>query len=110
MDRERRKASVDSYKERKIAAGIFAVRCASSGEVWVGRAPDLDTIWRRFCFELAQGTSRRASLQAAWRAHGASALAFEVLETVDEELGYVRDKRLAARLDHWRAALGAQLA
>lgn len=110
MDREHRRARIEAYKERKVTAGIFAVRCAPSGEAWVGRAPDLATIWRRISFELAQGSSRRASLQAAWQAHGASALAFEVVEAIDEEVAYVRDTRLAARLDHWRATLDAKLA
>lgn len=110
MDRERRKASITAYKERKVAAGVFAIRCAASGETWVGRAPDLDTIWRRLSFELAQGGSRRASLQAAWEAHGAAGLAFEVLEAIEEEIDSVRDKRLKARLDHWRETLGAELA
>lgn len=108
MDNTRRKAQLAAYKERKVAAGIYAVRCAASGEAWVGRAPDLDTIWRRLSFELAQRGCRRQSLQAAWDAHGAGAFSFEPLERIDEEVAYVRDKKLAARLDHWRAELAAQ--
>ncbi len=110
MDTERRKASIAAYKERKAVAGVFAIRCTASGEIWVGRAPDLDTIWRRLAFELAQGGSRRATLQAAWHAHGATTLAFEVLEVVEEDIDSVRDKRLKARVDHWRNQLGAALA
>lgn len=108
MDTAMRKAQLAAYKERKVAAGIFAVRCTASGETWVGRAPDLDTIWRRLSFELAQRACRRPSLQAAWDAHGAGAFSFGALERIDEEVAYVRDKKLVARLEHWRAALAAQ--
>lgn len=110
MDTGSRKASIAAYKERKVAAGLFVIRCAASGECWVGRAPDLDTIWRRLSFELATGGRRRPSLQAAWNAHGADGLGFEVLERVDEEIDSVREKKLKARLDHWRETLGADLA
>lgn len=105
MDSSRRKAEVTAFKERKVAAGIYVVRCAASAEHWVGRAPDLDTIWRRLTFELGLGGCRLAPLQAAWGAHGAAAFSFEVLERIDEEIDYIRDKKLAARLAHWRAAL-----
>lgn len=108
MNIDERKASIAAYKERKVAAGLFAIRCLATGACWVGRAPDLDTIWRRLSFELAVGGRRRPSLQAAWDAHGAEGLAFEVIERIDEEIDSVRDKKLKARLDHWLAVLGAQ--
>ena len=40
MQREDRKAAISAYKKREAAAGIYAVRCKASGEVWVeiGRA------------------------------------------------------------------------
>lgn len=107
MDMSRRKAEVAAFKERKVASGVYVVRCAASGEHWVGRAPDLDTIWRRLTFELGLGGCRIATLQAAWRTHGAAALSFEILERMDEEIDYIRDKKLAARLTHWRATLGS---
>lgn len=108
MDPTRRKASLAAYKERKPAAGVFAVRCLATGDCWVGRAPDIDSIWRRLSFELAQGSCRQPALQAAHARFGAATLSFEPLERIEEESDYVRDRRLKARLDHWRAELGAQ--
>ena len=109
MDSRRRKAEVAAFKERKVAAGIYVVRCAASGEQWVGRAPDIDSMWRRLAFELRLGGCRIPTLQAAWRTHGAAAFSFDALERIDEEIDYIRDRKLAARLAHWRAAL-AELA
>ena len=36
MDRSERKAAVSAYKERKAVAGVYAIRCAKTGEQWVG--------------------------------------------------------------------------
>jgi len=107
--RSERKAAVAAYKERKVAAGIYALRCAATGEIWVGRAPDLSTIENRLRFALANDASLRASLKAAVRAHGADAIAFEILERVDtDDLPYAREKFLKDRLDVWREKLGAE--
>lgn len=97
-----RKAAVDAYKERKVVAGIYAVRCGSSGECWVGRAPDLSTVQNRLWFTLRQGNGPWRSLQAAWRIHGPDAFSFEVLEQIDgEDIAYLRDGILKDRLAHW---------
>ncbi|NIE81587.1 GIY-YIG nuclease family protein [Asaia sp. As-1742] len=109
MRNNQRKAAISAYKERKIAAGIFAIRCNPTGAVWVGKAPDLATIQNRIWFELRQGNSRHASLQQAWRDHGPEALSFEIIERREEEdVAYVRARLLQARLDHHAADLGAE--
>ncbi len=61
-----RKAAIAAYKERKTIAGIYVVRCAASGEAWVGQAPNLETIQNRIWFSLRQGSHTCRSLQAAW--------------------------------------------
>lgn len=86
MDSSRRKAEVTAFKGRNVAAGIYVVRCAATAEQWVGRAPDIDTVWRRLTFELGLGGCRLATLQAAWRAHGSGAFSFEVLKRIEEEI------------------------
>jgi hypothetical protein len=105
-----RKAAIAEYKKRKALAGIFAVRCLASGQVWVGRAPDIDSIETRLRFGLRSGGHRHPAMQAAWNANGGDSFAFEIIESVEEELAYVRDSILKGRLAHWREALGAELA
>ena len=34
-----RKDAIREYKERKTPRGIYAIRCASTGSVWVESAP-----------------------------------------------------------------------
>lgn len=101
-----RKAAIAAYKKRKSIAGIFAVRCAASGQAWVGPALDLDAIQNRIWFALRQGVHTNRDLQAAWSTHGEDGLSFETLERLKEdELPYVRDTLLRERVLHWRETL-----
>ena len=104
-----RKALLREYKERKVEAGIYAVRCAASGQAWVGATRDLSTRQNGVWLSLRLGSHREPSLQAAWNAHGADGLVFEALEAVDTEGldRFGRDSRLKARRAHWIAALNA---
>ena len=103
-----RKAAIAAYKERKTIAGIFAVRCLTSGQIWVGRAPDLGTMKNRVWFTLRQGNHPNAGLQAAWKAHGADSFNYEEVEALEEEEpGYARNAALKERLAHWQNELTA---
>lgn len=108
MKSEDRKAAVAAYKKRKPEAGIFAVRCAASGQAWIGQTLNLDTVQNRIWFSLRVGSHANAELQSAWAQHGADTFSFESLETLkDEELPYVRDTLLKERAAHWRTAVKA---
>lgn len=104
-----RRAAIAAYKERKPRAGIYAVRCAASGESWVGPSPNLDAVENRLWFTLKMGGGPAdATLLAAFRAHGRDGLAFEELEVLPpEDDTYLRGAQLKERAAHWRAALGA---
>jgi len=105
-----RKAAVAEYKKRKAVTGIYAVHCAATGQRWVGQAPDLETIRNRLWFALRAGAARPLAMQAAWHEHGPESFRLEVLERLDEEeLAYVRDRKLKDRLAHWRGVLSAEL-
>ncbi|WP_168073202.1 GIY-YIG nuclease family protein [Caulobacter sp. SSI4214] len=105
-----RKALLRAYKERKVEAGIYAVRCVATGEAWVGATPDLSTRQSGVWFSLRLGSHRDKSLQTAWNAHGPDAFAFEAVEAVDTEGldRFGRDSRLKERRQHWIAALNAR--
>src|SRR5664279_3622950 len=106
MNSDDRKAAIAAFKKRKSAAGIYAVRCAASGEAWIGQTLNLETIQNRIWFSLRAGGHSNRELQRAWTAHGADAFVFEPLEQLkDEELPYVRDALLKERFVHWRSML-----
>lgn len=105
---EDRKLAKDLYKERKVSAGIYAVRCVPSGQIWVGQASNVDSVRNRLWFMLRGGNHQERSMQKAWSAYGADGFAFEILERVDEgEPHYIRRDRLSKLLVQWRDRLRA---
>ena len=107
MQRDLRKAALAAYRERKVFSGIFAVRCRSTGQRWVGSAPNVGTIQNRIWFGLRLGTSPHHKLQAVWHEHGPD-FVFEQLETWPaEDDAYFRDGKLKDRLVHWCTVLDA---
>jgi hypothetical protein len=109
MEGKERKAAVAAYKQRKVFAGVYAVRCTTTGERWIGRAPDLSTIQNRIWFALRHDGSRSASLQSAWNRYGEAHFVLEELERLDEDiLPMSRDRLLKERLAYWREQFGAE--
>jgi hypothetical protein len=108
MKGDDRRAAIAAYKKRDSVAGIYAVRCTSSNQVWVGQTFNLDAIQNRVWFSLRMGSSSNRELQIAWRAHGAESFTLEPIERLkEEESSYVRDALLRERAVHWRSTLGA---
>ena len=107
MDNSRKKELVREYKEQKPVPGIFAVRCAASGGVWVAKAPDLTKRQPGLWFQLRMGGFPVKSLQDACNAHGEDAFAFEILEEVEDDNGLMIPVLLKEREAHWRQTLNA---
>jgi hypothetical protein len=107
MDRADRKAVQVAWREREVAAGIFAF--AGPDDVWVGASRTLDTAENRVRFQLRVGSCRSPGLQAAWAVAGDDAFRFEVLERFEPELSEMaRTGLMKERAAHWRARLGAR--
>ena len=109
MDKESRRDAVRDFKERKTTRGVFAVRCAASGQAWVSASRTLDSEETKLRFSLKHGGYINREVQAAWNTHGEAAVSFEILEVFDDEaMGPVGRGDLAkSRAAHWRAELGA---
>jgi hypothetical protein len=109
MNLEEQRAAVATYKERKVTAGLYSFTCATTGQRWVGRAPDLSTIRSRQEFTLRLGSNPHASLQRAWRAHGTGSFSFDEVERLEDVSNRdLRDALLRKRQKHWCAELGAE--
>ncbi|MDB5468499.1 MAG: hypothetical protein JWR84_59 [Caulobacter sp.] len=105
-----RKQLVRDYKERKIAAGAFAVRCAPSGQTWVEVSPNLHNRQNGLWFALRLGGHPNRILQQAWTEHGEAAFTYEVVEQLPDAERSQREltnalKDLSAK---WREALNAE--
>jgi hypothetical protein len=111
MKAEDRKLAIAEYKKRQSVAGIFSVRCAATGEVWVGQTLNLEKIRNRIWFSLRMGDHANHAMQRAWSIDAGAGFTFEELERLKEdELPYVRDRLLRERAAHWCTALGAMTA
>jgi hypothetical protein len=110
MDKARKKEIAREWLERERSQGVFAVRCAATGQVWTSSTPNLDRQRNSVWFTLRLGTHPNRDIQAAWNTHGEGAFAYEIVEAVEEE-GFTTagfKDRLKDRERHWREALGAK--
>ena len=103
-----KRAARKEYKSRKTPKGIFAVRCKATGEAWVGASNHLDSQGNQIWFVLRSGLHRNQPMQAAWNAHGEASFAYEILETLDDDVPPLLLKDLLEeRRKHWQRVLGA---
>jgi hypothetical protein len=109
MDKISRREALRRYKETAPEVGVFAVRCASSGETWVGASKNLGQQQNGIWFGLRTGGHPNRTLQAAWREHGEAAFAFEPLEVlkVKDLSPLAIDLMLKDAEARWRGKLGA---
>lgn len=104
-----RKALIADYKDRATVAGIYAVICSATGQVWVGQTRHIDTRWNGLGFTLKTGSGRDPSLQAAWNAHTPEDFRFEQLDRLPTDLSDLRLKdELKERAARWTARLQAE--
>jgi hypothetical protein len=105
----RKRELARAYKERRVRRGVYAIRCAASGEVWVSPSANLDGQHNSAWFQLRLRGHPNKALQARWDAHGEAAFSYEVLaELGDEERSaYALKADLKALADAWRAKLNA---
>jgi hypothetical protein len=102
-----RKAIIRAYKEREVRRGVFAVRCAESGGVWIGVSNNLDATQNGLWFTLRMGSHPIKELQNAWNQHGEGAFEFQELEKLTADLHPLAvEDRLKERKSFWVAKLG----
>ena len=108
MDKAERRAAIAAYKERPVAWGIYVVRCAVTGEQWVGSSRHLDTQQNGLWFALRMGSCRNTALQNAWTKSGPDAFEFEVVHRLPADTTVLRrDDLLKQQVAIWRETLGA---
>ena len=110
MDKASRRDAVREYKERAPRRGVFAVRCAPTGDVWVSASPNLDKQQNSTWFGLKLGSHPNRALQAAWTQHGEEAFSYEVLAELEpsDASNYVVRADLKAMEAEWRERLNAR--
>ncbi len=108
QSKEARKEASRKFKERKPLLGAFAVRCTTTGRVWVGASRNLDATRNGAWFCLRNGNHIDQSLQAEWNLHGEPAFEYQILEKLEDDVAplAVADL-LKEKRNHWTARLSA---
>lgn len=85
------------------ASGIYVIRNAVNGKVYVGSAISIIRRWTVHRCDLKHHRHRSSLLQRAWDKYGSAAFEFEVLEFVPDK------QNLVAREQHWIDCLRAHI-
>ena len=103
-----RKQAIREFKEKKPLRGIYAVRCAATGQVWVGSSPNLGATQNGSWFALRLGSHFNRSLQKEWTLHGEPAFQYEILEKLDDDVTAMAvNDLLKEKKSEWVARAGA---
>lgn len=82
-----RKAAILAYKEQKAPRGIFAMRCHTTGNVWVDVAMDLRAIENRTWFQLKLADIHiDKAIVDEFKTHGRESFTYEVLEMLADDI------------------------
>jgi len=109
ISKEQKKDAISKFKERKARAGVFAVRSAQSGTVWVGTSRNLDAAKNGIWFSLRIGAHRDKPLQNEWNAARESALSYEVIESIEDNApALLVPDLLKAAKQRWITSLSAR--
>ncbi len=85
MDKERRKALQEDYKQIKTYMGVIRITCQTNGKVFVAGFPNLKNKWLTQKMQLETGRHPNFALQKDWNEFGGDAFSYEVLEEIDTE-------------------------
>lgn len=81
----------EAYKQQKFRIGVFQIRNAVNGKIFVGSSVNLDAIWNRNRSELNFGGHRNEVLQKEWKEYGGNNFRFEVLAELEQKEGEAKD-------------------
>jgi group I intron endonuclease len=68
-----------------MLAGIYLIRCETTGETYIGSSGSIFTRWGQHTHQLQENKHVNRYLQAAWNKYGATDFVFSILELVPSE-------------------------
>ncbi|MBI1260092.1 MAG: GIY-YIG nuclease family protein [Rhizobiales bacterium] len=112
MDKMQKRQIARDYKERKIFAGIYELRCRSTGQCWVGPGRNIETAENMVRFTLRNGSHPNRKLQSVWRHQGEDDFCFAILDQfeIKDMTPYDLSSELKTRLAVWQTKNSADRA
>jgi len=84
MDQQTKKDIQAAYRERKVVGGIYAIKNAVNGKIFLAGTTDMNGMKNRFAFSRQTGGCFNLKLKKDWDEFGKEAFTFEVLEELDQ--------------------------
>ena len=108
LSKEQKKEAINNFKERKPALGIYSIRCTVTERVWVGASKNLPATKNGTWFALRNEVYRDKLLQDEWNTHGEPAFAYDVLETLADDVHAMAvNDLLSEKKKDWMSRLNA---
>lgn len=107
VDKARREELLREYQERPPQYGVFAVRNAKTGEVWVGTSKNIDVQQNGLWVRLKGKMLVNKDVQASWNKHSEASFSYSILERITEQDPHIIERLMPERAAAWRAQLGA---
>lgn len=85
MNSERKKQLLEEYKNRKTENGVFSLMCLETGEVFLGRSPDIQTYWNSVRYKLSTDYHPNKRLQALWKEYGEAGFEKKTVKLLDPD-------------------------
>jgi hypothetical protein len=106
MIRDKLKAQ---YLERKKIMGIFKISFVGDENIYLGAAPDIETIQNRISFTLKHTNDNKNEIAYLYKKFGLAHMKFDILEAIEFEAdNYIRRKILKEKLGQYLLALNAK--
>ena len=91
MDKKRRKALIEQYKQIKTYMGIVQVKNNVNGKIIIDTCSNLKNRWLTLKWQLDMGRHPNSQLQKDWNEFGPEAFTYEILEKKEtDEISDVR--------------------
>jgi len=85
LDKEKKKALISAYKERKQIGGVFVIKNTVTGQMLLMSTLDLQGAKNSFHFAQKVGGCFHMKLQEVWKEFGGEAFIMEVLEELKKQ-------------------------
>ena len=85
MDKKNRKELLQSYKERAVIGGVYAIVNTETGKKLLGMTTDVQGSRNRFEFAQSMNGCVHPRLKDDWAKFGGHAFRFEVLEMLEKK-------------------------
>lgn len=84
MDKEKRKALTDAYKNRTVVGGVYGVRCSGNNKLWLRSTTDMKGARNRVMFSLRMNGAPEPLMRRECTEYGAESFSFVVFEELEK--------------------------